>query len=348
MSGDALLASRLPQEFLDSIQKKHMIKLNKEYVYHLKTESLAGLSQEWGIPAIFCTFKLHYHNAILRRANQAIALDYLVPIRFFFPQPGASDPGQMLNVRKHKESVMQAMKEHRHDPGDAYYLPFPVGYQAIGGEMKALNVEAEIKMTNEEIMNAMGFPQEFFYGSITVQAAPVALRMMENTLSSWISGMNGLTQWICNKITDYFDLDATKVNWAKVTLVDDIEKKNLLMQLVGVSKIADETLLGAIGTSFSEELKKKNRQQRLELEEQNKLVEETRALQQQAEAESGQGTTPDDVKGKAEQAAQQWLQMDDKQRKQSMEQMSKEDETVYALAKEIMQRLRRQEQPNQG
>lgn len=342
-AGDSALCAKLPRVFLEAVQKNNVIKINKDFIFHLKTESLAGLSQEWGIPTVFCTFKLHYHNAILRRANEAIALDYLVPIRFFFPQTQGNDPGSMLNMRKYRDTVLNAVKQHRVDPADAYFMPFPVGYQAIGGEMKALNVDAEIKLTNEEIMNAMGFPQEFFYGSITVQAAPVALRMLENSLSGWISGMNSLTQWIVNKVTKYFDLPRVRTSWTKVTLVDDLEKKNLLMQLVGASKIADETLLNALGTSFSEEVKKKYKQQKQEMEEGIKFQKDMQKLQERAQEEGGQGVTPGDVQSKAEQLAQEWLGMDEGQRRQSMDSTSKEDETLYAMAKEIMERLRRQQ-----
>lgn len=341
-SGDVALCAKLPQVFLDAVEKKNVIKINKDFIFHLKTESLAGLSQEWGIPSVFCTFKLHYHNAILRRANEAIALDYLTPIRFVHPTPQVNDPGAMLNMGKYKDAILQAARNHRADPADWYFLPFPVGYQAVGGEAKALSVDAEIKLTNEEIMNAMGFPQEFFYGSITVQAAPVALRMLENSMSGWVNGMNALTQWIVNKVCNYFDLPKVKTSWTRVTLIDDLDKKNLLMQLVGAQKIADESLLNAIGTSFGEEVKKKYKQQKMEMEEQMKFEEQMKKLQEQKSEESGQGTTPTDVQSQAEQLAQQWLQLDESTRRQQMDAAAKTNETVYALAKEIMARLRRQ------
>lgn len=349
-AGDAQLCSGLPKAFLEASKKNRVIKLNKDFIFHLKTDSLAGLSQEWGIPTVFCTFKLHYHNAILRRANEAIALDYLVPIRFIHPMSGGADNASVLNMGKYKDAILSAIEQHRVDPGDAYFIPVPVGYQAVGGEAKALAVDGEIKATNEEIMNAMGFPQEFFYGSITVQAAPVALRMLENSMSGWVHGMNSLTQWIVDKVTRYFSLPKVKTSWAKVTLIDDLEKKNMLMQLVGAQKIADETLLNSIGTTYSEEVKKKFKQQKLETEEGLKAQQELQRIQESYQQENGGGTTPQDIQGQAVQLAQQWLQMDEGQRRQSMDQMAKENETIYAVAKEVMERLRRQQgdQPVQG
>jgi hypothetical protein len=347
--GDINLVAGLPQVYLDTVKKNNVIKVSKDYIFHMKTTSLAGLNQEWGIPPTFRTFKLHYYNAILRRANEAIALDYLVPIRILYPESrGQTDPGQMLNMRKYRDAALGMIKQHRVDPGDAYFFPMPVGYQAIGGEMKALNVNADIKLANEEIMNSLGFPQELFYGSLSVQAAPVALRLLENTLSNWIDGMNSLTQWISDKVSVYFDLPTVKVSWTKVTLVDDLEKKNLLMQLVGAQKIADDTFLNTIGTSVTEEMKKKFKQQKIEAEETKKFQEDIAHLQEQKQQDSGQGQTPQDVQAKAQQLAEQWLNMDYTTRRQQMLQLRQQDEALYSMAKEIMTTLRRQSTSNPG
>lgn len=341
--GDLALVSGLPEVFLNTVEKNNVVKINKDYIHHMKTTSLAGLNQEWGIPPTFRTFKLHYYNAILRRANEAIALDYLVPLRILYPeQRGAQDPAQMLNMRKYKDAALGMIKQHRVDPGDAYFFPMPVGYQAIGAEMKALNVNAEIKLASEEIMNSMGFPQELFYGSLSVQAAPVALRLLENTLSTWIDGMNNLTQWVLDKLTAYFDMKRTKASWAKVTLVDDLEKKNLLMQMVGAQKIADDTFLQTIGTSISEEVKKKYKQQRVEMEEAKKFEEDMKELQSAQQQEQGQGATPQDVQTQAQQLAERWLNMDYSTRRKEMLQLRQQDEALYSMAKEIMTTLRRQ------
>jgi len=342
--GDVDLVASLPRVFLDTIKKNNVIKLNADYVYHLKTTSLAGLNQEWGIPPTYKTFKLHYYNAILRKANEAIAQDYLMPIRVMFPDTrGMTDPALFLNMKQYKESALGMIKQHRQDPGDAYFLPMPIGYQAIGAEMKALSVTPEIKMANEEIMNALGFPQELFYGSLSVQAAPVALRLLENSLTSWIDGLNNITQWVLDKISTYFDMPRIEISWAKVTLVDDIERKQLLLQLIGAQKIADDTFLNALGTSSSQEIKKKFKQQQLEQEEQKKFEEKMKVIQEQdqegQEAEGGE--TPEDVEQKAQQLAEKWLNMDYSSRKKEMAASAQEDPSLYAMAKVIMERLRR-------
>ena len=347
--GDLNLVSSLPKVFFEAVKKGDTIKINSDYVYHMKTTSLAGLNQEWGIPPTFRTFKLHFYTAILRKANEAIGLDYLTPIRVLFPQGQGSDPSQFMNIKKYKEAALNMFKQHRSDPGDAYFFPMPVGYQAIGGEMKALSVTPEIRLANEEIMNSLGFPQELFYGSLSIQAAPVALRLLENTLSNWMSGMQGLTQWVADKVSIYLGMPSLETSWAKVSLVDDIEKKQILMQLLGAQKVADDTFLSAVGTNISTELKKRFKQQKLEAEYQKKFEEEMKRMQEQDMQESpAGGVTPQDQQAQAQQVAEQWLNMDYTSRRQAMNQLAQQDEALYSMAKEIMTRLRRQASAQSG
>ena len=233
------------------------------------------------------------------------------------------------------------IRKHRQDPGDAYFFPFPVGYQPIGGEGKTLNLMPEIKLANEEIMNSMGFPQQLFYGDLTIQSAPVALRLLENTMSTWIDGMNKLAQWTADKLARYYHLPRIPVKWADVTLVDDLEKKNLLMNLVGAQKIADDTFLSSIGTSIKEELRKRYQQQELESE-LEKEFQEKQMKRQESDPNAGQQGSGglQGLEEQAQQLAEMWLQMPYEQRRSEMGNLEQQDAPLYALASKIMERMR--------
>jgi hypothetical protein len=341
-SGDINFVSGLPQVFFDIVKENKTLAFNSDSLLHLKTSSLAGLNAEWGIPTTLRTFKLHYYNAILRRANEAIALDYLTPIRVMYPDTRGDDVGQFVNMQRFKSAALEMIRKHRQDPGDAYFFPFPVGYQPIGGEGKTLNLMPEIKLANEEIMNSMGFPQQLFYGDLTIQSAPVALRLLENTMSTWIDGMNKMAQWISDKISRYYHLPRISVKWAEVTLVDDLEKKNLLMQLVGAQKIADDTFLSTIGTSIKDELRKRYQQMELEAELDKEFQEkQMKRTEGDPQAQGQQG--PPSIQGleqQAQQLAEMWLQIPYEQRRVEMSNLSQQDPALYALASKIMERMR--------
>ena len=348
--GDLNLVNSLPWAFIIAVKEKKVLKFGKDALFHMKQPSLSGLHMEWGLPPTLRVFKLHWYVAILRRANEAIGLDYLTPIRFFFPQPQggqSGDPGMNLNISRHKNMILSAIKRHRYDPGDAYYVPFPIGYQAIGGEAKALNYMQEIKLANEEIMNGMGFPQEMFYGTMTMQATPTALRLFENTYSYYINSANQLTQWIANQIAKYFDWEKVKVKWAPVTLADDSERKQLLMQLIGAQKVSDDTFLAALGTDFKTETKKTLEQQRIQTELQREFQEksqyENQAMAGQEGTQAGPGSTPMDMMSKAEQISNEWLQMPEGLRRSAMFNLARQDPTLYAIAKDMMQKMRQQQ-----
>jgi hypothetical protein len=341
-SGDINFVADLPKVFFDIVKNNKTLSFNSDSILHIKESSLAGLNAEWGIPVTLRTFKLHYYNAILRRANEAIALDYLTPIRVMYPDTRGDDVGQFVNMQKYKHAALEMIRKHRLDPGDAYFFPFPVGYQPIGGEGKTLNLMPEIKLANEEIMNSMGFPQQLFYGDLTIQAAPVALRLLENTMSTWIDGMNKLSQWTADKIARYYHLPRIPVKWAEVTLVDDLEKKNLLMNLVGAQKIADDTFLSTIGTSIKEELRKRYSQMELEAE-LDKEFQEKQMKRSEGDPNAQQQGGPPSLQGledQSSQLAEMWLQMPYEQRRVEMNNLSQQDPALYALASKIMERMR--------
>jgi len=155
--------------------------------------------------------------------------------------------------------------------------------------------------------------------------------------------MNSLSQWVLDRLAVYFDLPKVKVSWAKTSLVDDLERKQILMQLVGAQKISDDTFLSTLGTSAAEEIKKKFKQMKLEAEEQKKFEEKMSYIQESQQAEEGTGATPQDITGQAQQVAEQWLNMDYTSRRKSMNLLSQQDENLYSLAKEIMNRMRSQD-----
>ena len=75
---------------------------NSDAIYHMHAETLAGLPiKGWAIPPIMPNFRLAYYIQLLRRYDEAIALDFIVPFRILFPDQGGpqgQDPLQTMNM----------------------------------------------------------------------------------------------------------------------------------------------------------------------------------------------------------------------------------------------------------
>jgi hypothetical protein len=307
----------IPWGIVESVKEKRKFKFNPKALLHLRMPSLAGELKEWGLPLFVNLFQLHFHSAIARRANEGIFLDFAMPTRIIYPDQKTqnTEPVEYLNHGRFKEEMISMLSEHRKDPLHVKISPVPVGYQAIGGEAKALNLFNEMKEINEEIMAAIGIPQDLFYGTMTIQAAPIALRLFENNWADYVAGLNEWIQWLCRKVGNYMDWEPVNIKFMPVRLIDDIEKKGMLFNLAASGKISDLTALQSWGMDFKEEQRKFKEQQSIVTSVQQEAADENQ-VQQDAGGGGSDGSgggaqapaSPFDVQAQADQMAQQMLQ----------------------------------------
>jgi hypothetical protein len=98
----------------------------------------------------------------------------------------------------------------------------------------------------------------------------------------------------------------------------------------------------------ADEIKKKYKQQKLEAEENKKFQEDIAHLMEAQQQEQGTGQTPQDIRAKAQELAERWLNMDYSSRRREMLQLRQQDEGLYSMAKEIMTTLRREQPGDPG
>ncbi len=67
----------------------------------------------------------------------------------------------------------------RRDPARWNVLPFPLQYQALGGDAQQLAPRDLLEQGMETLLNASGAAVELYRGSLQLQTAPVALRLFE-------------------------------------------------------------------------------------------------------------------------------------------------------------------------
>ena len=258
--GTKFYLEQTPWEVIEAIKNNQMLKFNRDYIYHMREEVVSGVTTfGWGIPRILGNFKQAWYIQTLKRYNEAIALDYIVPWRVITPHPGTSreaDPILHMNMNNFQSRVLSMFKQHRMDPASIHALPFPINMQLLGAEGKNLAPVELIDHGTDEFLNAQGVPAELYRGTLQVQAMPVALRLFERTWVHLVQSQNDLLNWLFTKISDRMNWENMSGRLQPVTLADDIEKKQIQLQLAAGSMISRQTAWAPFNINFREEIKR--------------------------------------------------------------------------------------------
>ena len=369
--GNPYYLNRCPWEVIECIADKAkaevpLFKLADDSVYHLRESTLAGLPVKgWAIPPIMPNFRTAYYIQILRRYDEAIAFDFIVPFRIIYPDAppdrNGMDALQTTSTALFSAHMQNMIKSHRKDPTQIQSAPFKVGYQMIGGEGKTLAPKDNIALALDELLNAVGFPAELYKGTLQIQAFPVALRLFEKTWGSMVEGFNDLISWIIRRISKYYAWGDISGSLRSVTLADDMERKALAIQAAAGQDISKGTAYRPLGIDYMDE-------QRKVIDEQKKIQElQTEAQEDQQTAQLGQAggqpegaqggnpaslaganATPGDVYEQGKQLAYQLLtQTPETMRRGELIKIKHSNPTLHAIVLQEMDNLR-QEMARQG
>jgi len=365
--GNRFYLNQTPWSMIDACNKvgtgeQPLYLFDPESIYHMREASLAGLPiKGWGIPPILPNFKLAYYIQLLRRYDEAIALDFIVPFRVLHPTqqaPGGigTDPLQTMNMDLFVSKMQNLVAAKRKNITDIQISPFPIDYQMFGGEAKALSPKDNISQAIDELLNAVGFPAELYRGSLSIQAFPVALRLFEKTWGSLIDGYNDLISWVLQRISRYFMWGDINGSLRSVTLADDIERKALALQAAAGQDISKGTAYRPLGLNYMEEQAKIVEEQQEMQRLQREAMEEDEASQMaggggggMAGGPGGQpGATPGDVHSQAKEIAYALVtQTPETQRRGELIKIKHSNPTLHALVIQEMDALR-QQLSNQG
>lgn len=165
ISGNKTLIKNIPLVFLESLKTKKKIVIDKNNFYHFKRPTLGEEDMGWGKPIILPAIKEIYYLQTLKRGNEAIVNEHIVPKKSIFPANTTSlDPFTMLNLGKWKTQIEDQIKKWKVDPNHIGVFPIPIGYQELGGNARTLLLTPEMKFIEESIINSLGVPLEFIKG----------------------------------------------------------------------------------------------------------------------------------------------------------------------------------------
>ena len=365
LSGDKFYLNETPWGIVkaclgaDAAANGYLFKFRDDAIFHLKSGTLSGLNiRGWGIPPLLPNFKLAYYIQLLRRYDEAIAMDFIVPFRVVYPQYNASDGSDALttmSMGNFNAAMHNMVKHHREDPMDVQIAPIPIGYQMLGGEARQLSPKDNIAESMNELLSSLGYPQELFAGTLSLQAAPVALRLFEKEWGVLVDGYNDIIEYILRRCSHYFNWGDVTGHLRSVTLADDLEVKGLQLQAAAGMDISKQTAYRNFGIDYLEEQKRLVQEQQ-EVQKLQQEAEQEQQAQQQNEAmgapQDGQGgppgAAPSDLIQQAQVLAQQLVtQVPESMRRGELQKIRASNETLYALVKQYMTQIR-QDAARQG
>jgi hypothetical protein len=245
----------MPQIFLQAIRQQKGVVFSKNNFFALKRATLAWQDRGWGIPMILPVLKDAFYLQIMKKAQEAILLEHIVPLRVIFPQAasGTSDPYTTINLQDWRDQMAAEIARWRHDNNYIPIMPLPIGNQSIGGDGKALLLSGEMMQLGEQIIMGLGVPREFLQGGLSYAGTNVSMRMLENAFLSYIGRQRQMVNWMVEMAAHFMGWPKVNVRFKPFKMADDLQRKSYLFQLNQAQKISDTTLLADADLDIEEE-----------------------------------------------------------------------------------------------
>lgn len=258
MRGDKDILEDIPLIVLEAVKKRRMIRFNPDNIKHLKATTLAEQDQGWGKPLILNVLKDMYYFYTLRRAQEAIALEHIVPFDILYPLPnGQQDPYMHTDLGSWRSKIESLIKRHRRDPNFKGVMPIPIGFGRLGGDGKALLLSPEMNYITQTVVGGLGLPQEFLFGGLNFTGSSVSLRTLENDFIQNRSQLIDLCEWIKDRLRAWMPLPHLKsVRFSDFRMADDIQRNQQVIGLNAQGKVSDQTMLTELGFDYDQETTK--------------------------------------------------------------------------------------------
>lgn len=374
--GNPFYVEHTPWEIIEAIRYNQLFKFNPGVVYHMCEKTLAGVrTGGWGVSRLLSNFSHAWYVQILKRYNEALAHDYVVPFRVITPaaQSKTGDPLINMNLQGFTQNVLNMVREHRQDPATWHSLPFPINYQALGGEANSLATPELLDQGMDELLNGIGIPSEMYRGTLSFQEMPAALRLFQQTWPHLVGNFNGYLEWASEII-------CTAQNWDKpariymqpVTMADDLERRQMMLQMAAGNMVSRRTAFSPWGIDANEEQRRVMQEQKEFEKLQREYAEDMKSQQaandymagpqqQQpnmgapagmppgtqpmmgggvAPGAAGGAMTPQDMSAQAQEMAMQLAQMPYEARRPELINLKNSNPTMHALVKQQLEEVR--------
>lgn len=233
--GDLWQVNETPMSVLEAISKNADFLYDEDQIFHLKKPTISGVSNTgWGLPGVLSNFSNLHQLAVLRRVDEAVGLDYMMPFRIISPNMGTGDLNSFANsgsMGVWSAMLQQMVANKRIDPYAIHTAPFPIDFQEVGATGKTLTPKENMEWTTNALLNAGGFPAELFTSTLTYQQVPTAMRLFESTWQFMANAFNRHLKWAMRQIRDANGQEQMSVQVRQPSFIDDIEARHIYLQL---------------------------------------------------------------------------------------------------------------------
>lgn len=277
---------RASWEVIQSIKNNQNLMFDKDVIYHMKEDAVAGMrNRGWGVSRVLVNFRQAWYVQVLHRYNEAIVLDYVVPFRVITPAPRggdnmSSDPVHTINLASFTARVTAMLRARRTDPARWNVLPFPVNYQALGGDATQLAPKELLEQGLDTLLTCIGVPVELYKGNLSLQAAPAALRLFEANWGHLPHNLNRFLSKLTTMISRIMSWEQVTVRMTRTTHADDLNRQMAKLQLMMGQQISKNTGLKSVGLDYVQETRQMLEEEKLYADEQKRMQKEMEQSQQ--------------------------------------------------------------------
>jgi len=247
MIGKRDVVENTPQVFITALATNKAIQLDADAVFHARRPSVSRdpFDSGWGAPMILPVLKDVFFLQVLRKAQEAIAMEHIVPMRTVFPQVSAdgNNPYASINLKDWQKEVRGQIEMWRQDNNYIPVMPVPIGTQTLGGQGKSLLLHQEIRAYSDQIIAGLGVPVGFVYGEAMYSGASVNLRAMENEFLGNRQDMLRLVEFIRDRVSTFLDLPRIKLRFKPFKMADDMQRAQFHKMLADTGYISRHSFL---------------------------------------------------------------------------------------------------------
>ena len=246
----------LPEVFIEAVREKKKVYFHPDNVFHFRRPTLSQKIPGWGAPILLPVLKDLHYMGVLRRAQEAVAQEHIVPLRLVYPAAAGatSDPFSNINLTDWKTEVEEQLTQWKRDPNRIPVMPLPLGLQTIGGDGRALILHQEYRVWAEHIAAGMGVPPEFIFGGIQYSSTNLTMFQLHNKFLGYCEEQKEVVfDFVYGRICSYMGWPAPEGDFKPFKMADDLQRTMLYFQLNQAQKVSDATLLEDIGMDVAVE-----------------------------------------------------------------------------------------------
>ena len=233
--GDMDIINGTRLEIIKAVKLRKQLKIMADNVFHWKRPApqyIVPGERGWGVPAVMPVLKDIFHTKVLKKGNEMIAFDHIVPFRLLFPQgTGDVSPHATISLSDWRTKIEQEIRRWRSDPNYISIVPIPLGMQNFSGDARLLMITPEIRATEDTIITGMGMIPEIIRGGASWSGSNVSLRVIENSFLNHRADAHDMLNFIETNVSNYMDIPKVGIKMADFKMADDLEKKRLMIQM---------------------------------------------------------------------------------------------------------------------